>query len=445
MTVCAGLATIATAISALLFTGCKENGYQKSVYIPKDLQRMNLDDTASLYCYQRSVSTPDIILFWEKGFGPDVSKASDYKGHKMTVDPGNLLAQSQYFYDYFRDTLVFIRQGSKADSIKMMIMLRYDDDGTAYGGDYDETIGALWVTPLRTRDEKMNCIAHELGHSFQSQLSIDNNSGFSSGGIYEMTSQWMLWQVNPNWVDDEKYHWDAFMSQTHLAFMHPDNMYHSPYVLEYWSEKYGKAFIADLWRSASKRHDVIQVYEDMQGIDDTAFGAEMLDAALHFMAYDMPRIHNVMTGYANRHTSTLQPADRDGWQQIAPERVPQQYGYNGIALEVPAPGQTVNVRLKGNFPPGQRLYAQSEEYVRQAAWSFGLAGVDRDGVCHYSETEVSTIGHDAEISFRSPAAISLEYLWLVVVPTPHKHADVLEENASDYINYPYSVRITVTP
>ena len=187
---------------ALVLGGCREE-FSKGVYIPKDLQGMDLNDTESEYCYERSVSTADLIVFWEKGFGPDVSKAPDYKGHKMTADLDNLLTQSQYFYDFFKDTLHFITPGSAADSLKMMIMLRYDDEGTAYGGDYDERIGALWVTPLRTQDKRMNCIAHELGHSFQSQLAIDNNSGFGGGGIYEMTSQWMLWQVNPLWVEDE--------------------------------------------------------------------------------------------------------------------------------------------------------------------------------------------------------------------------------------------------
>lgn len=49
-----------------------------------------------------------------------------------------------------------------------------------------------------------------------------------------MTSQWMLWQVNPEWITDEKYHWDAFMKLTHKAYLHLENIYHSPYVLEYW-------------------------------------------------------------------------------------------------------------------------------------------------------------------------------------------------------------------
>ena len=427
-------------VAMLALAACGKS-IDKQVYIPRDLQGMNLSDTASEYCFQRSISTRDIIVFWEKGFGPDVSKAPDYKGHKMTANLDNLLTQSQYFYDFFKDTLHFITPGSAADSLKMMIMLRYDDEGTAYGGDYDEKIGALWVTPLRTQDERMNCIAHELGHSFQSQLAIDNNSGFGGGGIYEMTSQWMLWQVNPLWVEDEEYHWDAFMKQTHLAFMHPENMYHSPYVLEYWSEKYGKQFIADLWRSARKRHDVVAVYEDMKGIDDAAFGQEMLDAARHFMTYDMPQVRSVMKPYANRHSSTLQPADEDGWQRIADDRVPQQYGYNGISLNVPDAGQTVTVSVKGVFNPGRTTYAESDEYVRNAAWSFGLVGVKQDGSCIYSETAVSTIGRNGTVSITAPLGEPLSYLWLVVVPTPSKHQDVLEENAADYVNYPYSIQI----
>lgn len=424
---------------AIVLSSCGKS-VDKQVYIPSELQGMDLNDTASDYCFQRSVSTPDIIVFWEKGFGSDVSEAPDYKGNRMTANLDNLLTQSQYFYDFFKDSLRFITPGSAADSLKMMIMLRYDDEGTAYGGDYDEKIGALWVTPLRTQDERMNCIAHELGHSFQSQLCIDNKSGFSGGGIFEMTSQWMLWQVNPHWVDDEKYHWDAFMQQTHLAFMHPENMYHSPYVLEYWSYRHGREFISDLWRAARHRHDIIDVYEELQGIDDTAFGQEMLDAALHFMTYDMPRVKEVMKPYANRHTSVLQEADEEGWQRIADDRVPQQYGYNGISMTVPAPGQTVSVSLKGLFNPGRTTYAESERYINNAAWSFGLVAVRADGSCIYSDTAVSTIGHIGTITFTAPAAEPLSHLWLVVVPTPSKHQDVLEENSADYINYPFAIR-----
>ena len=89
----------------------------------------------------------------------------------------------------------------------------------------------------------MNCLAHELGHSFQLQMPADSISDIWGGtGFLEMTSQWMLWQVNPNWVTDENYHFQAFRKLTHKAFLSIDNIYHSPYVLQYWTEKHGLDF-----------------------------------------------------------------------------------------------------------------------------------------------------------------------------------------------------------
>lgn len=34
----------------------------------------------------------------------------------------------------------------------MMVMLQYSLDGTAYGGAYDNTIGAFWAAPNRLKD-----------------------------------------------------------------------------------------------------------------------------------------------------------------------------------------------------------------------------------------------------------------------------------------------------
>jgi hypothetical protein len=45
------------------------------------------------------------------------------------------------------------------------------------------------------------------------------------------------------------------------------------------------------------------------------------------------------------------------------------------------------------------------------------------------------------VNITAPLGEPLSYLWLVVVPTPSEHQDVLEENAQEYINYPFSVKI----
>lgn len=386
-------------------------------------------ETEKAVLLPRSLQTENLIAVWDEGFGDDLSVAPEYKGHDMTVDLPRLMDKAEYFYRFYRDRMHFIGKGSLADSLKMIVNLRYDDEATAYGGDYDGKIGALWVTPLRTRDTTFNCIAHELGHSFQSQLCIDTGSGFAGGGIYEMTSQWMLWNVNDDWMTTENYHWTAFMDRTHLAFMHPDNMYHSPYVLEYWSEKRGLTVIADLWRAARQRHDVVEVYEEFTGLDDAAFGQEMYEFASHSMAYDFPRIREVAAPYANRHNSTLEAPGPDGWRRIASGREPQQFGYNGICLDVPGAGETVCVALRGDDSCGD-----------EAGWRFGLVAVKEDGSCVYSESALAVVGKDASVSLAMPEGTA--YLWLTVVATPSRHVDVLEWQAEILLSYPYRVLIS---
>ena len=101
-------------------------------------------------------------------------------------------------------------------------------------------------------EERLPVIAHELGHSFQIQISCDGHGHGIGGGFYEMTSQWMLWNVNPEWPTDENYHWKAFIDQANLQFLDIENIYHSPYVLEYWSMKRGIDFIDELFRQATE-------------------------------------------------------------------------------------------------------------------------------------------------------------------------------------------------
>lgn len=226
---------------------------QKSIYIPKDLQQMNLLADSSLWSSSRMHCTENFAVMWQRGFGMDLNCPPDLEGKKMKVDLQNLEDRLESYYAFFRDSLQFVKPGSKTEKLRMMVMLNYSLEGTAYGGDYDGEIGALWVAPNRVQDKKLNCIAHELGHSFQSQITCDGEGEAWGGcGFFEMASQWMLWQVNPDWVTDEKFHLDAFAEKTHKAFLHLENIYHSPYVLECWGEKHGKPFIAELFRQGKK-------------------------------------------------------------------------------------------------------------------------------------------------------------------------------------------------
>ena len=84
----------------------------KSIYIPKDLQGMDLQNPASRWSYHRMAYTENFVIFWEKGFGNDLGNPPQLEGHSMKVDLPGLKEKLENFYAYFYHTLQFARQGS---------------------------------------------------------------------------------------------------------------------------------------------------------------------------------------------------------------------------------------------------------------------------------------------------------------------------------------------
>lgn len=271
----------------------------KEVYIPKDLQNNDFTKKDSNWSFARCAYTDDVIIFWEKPFGDDLSNAPALEGHNMNVDLQNLLSRVQQFYDYFKNDLKFVKPGSNADKYRMMVMLNYSLEGTAYGGDYDNVIGALWIAPNRVQDKKLNCIAHELGHSFQSQITCDKQGeAWGGGGIFEMCSQWMLFNVNPEWPTDENYHWKGFIDNANLRFLAGENIYHSPYVLEYWSQKHGLPIIAELFRQGKRGEDPASTYMRMFSLSTEDFAKECVDCYSRLLTFDFEGKHEQNMKYS---------------------------------------------------------------------------------------------------------------------------------------------------
>lgn len=379
---------------------------EKEIYIPRDLQGMDLNSDTAKWSYHRMAQSENIVVFWERGFGPDLSKAPDLDGHNMKVDLPNLLNKLEYFYSYYRDTLQFIHSDSKAYRYKMMVMISYSLEGTAFGGDYDGQIGALWVAPNRIQDKKLNCLAHELGHSFQIQISNDGEAGKSHfGGFFEMTSQWMLWQVNDQWMTDENYHWTAFMDLTYKRLFDNENIYHSPYVLEYWGWKHGKGIIAELYRRSEEGDDPAMTYKRVTGIGQKQFNDEMFDCYRQLVLYDMPRIHEVARPYAGRfHVVSRELGN---------------YGFNVESLNIPPSGKTLKVQFLGQV---------NEQNRETANWMFGFVGEQTDGTPYYGPCKEGAKGN---LSLKIPKDGSLKRLWLVVMAAPKNYSNGDE-------TYPYS-------
>ena len=427
---------------------------QKKIYIPEDLRGMDLKADTSKWCFSRSAETDDLIFMWERGFGQDVSNPPMLDGKPMSFNLNNVIDCVQSFYTFFRDTLGFIKpQGnlppsscvpsvasdlrssatlhlrptSKADEYKMMVMVMYSLDGTAYGGTYDNFIGALWVAPNRIQDTKMNCMAHELGHSFQLQIPADSvGDAWGGSGFFEMTSQWMLWQVNPDWLTDENYHFEAFKKLTHKAYLHLENIYHSPFVIQWWSDLHGRKSIAELYRQGKIGEDPVITYKRMYGLTQQQFNEEMLRGYQHLVNFDFQHARKETRQYACTFSTELNHGS--GSYRVgggySPKHFPEEYGFNAILLD-----SLVDIQR----PVHVEVHGMSNLHA--------FTAVTTDDESIYSDINAE--------HFEVPGGKTLKHLYLIVMGAPKEHYMIpmpSEENPEppqiELEDFPYEFWIT---
>lgn len=403
----------------------------KQIFIPEDLRGIDLTDPASKWSYARMDTTENTVIFWEAGFGNDLANPPQLEGTDMSVDLQNLKDKLEQDFRFFRDTLQFVRSGSKSERYRMMIMLNYSLEGTAYGGDYDQTIGALWLAPNRIKDKQLNCIAHELGHSFQCQITADGEGvGWGGCGFYEMAAQWMLWQVNPRWMDDENYHWQAYRKLTHKAFLHLDNIYHSPHVVEYWGMKQGRPFIAELFRKGRQGEDPVMTYKELTGMTQAEFCDDIFHANARIINMDYPRVWNETRRHALQ-LATPMTEGADGWLSPAEGNVPENYGFNVIEVSVPKGKRSV----KADFCGLQAVDATPAQAAK-AGWRYGFVGVTANGKSVYGDIYSAKEGRAA---FSWDKNTQMAHVYLVVMGAPAEHWITPEQGVDAKWNYKVKV------
>lgn len=76
------------------------------------------------------------------------------------------------------------------------------------------------------------------------------------------------------------------MKLTHKAYLHMENIYHSPYVLEYWGMKRGLPIIAELYRQGKRGEDPVITYKRLAALNQKQFCDEMFDIYRHFINWD---------------------------------------------------------------------------------------------------------------------------------------------------------------
>lgn len=436
---CSGFIRLtAAAIVTLLFL-CPAAA-AKELYLPAKAFNVpdnnDYDNAESEFCFHRMVQGDNVAIFWNKEYGDDPMANPD---ERRRFDVRKMLTECERFYDYYVNEMEFVEKGSSlSDRYKLVVYVFGGESGTAFGGGADDKIGALWTPAVRVNRAPYGVLAHEMVHSFQHLMRLDTGKG-PRGAINEMAAQYLLWQVYPEWMTFENYHLVDFMKKTHYAFLHPTNMYHSPYVLEYWASRHGKTFFGELCRSTGPDEDPVMTYKRLNSLSQEQFNDEMFDAARRFVTWDMERIEKVARPYANQHQCRLNDIG-DGWYRIDPSRCPQNYGYNGIRLKVPAAGTRVALEFKGT--------AGAEGFnavkVDKAGWRYGFLAYLKDGSRVYGD-----VGREADGTTEFEVPEHTEYLWLVVMGAPQEHWPVASGRRGQSGNnteeqWPYQVKLTGT-
>ena len=412
----------------------------KELYIPDNVARVPDDNDYSNedsdYSFQRMVEGDNIAIFWHKEYGDDPMSNPD---ETRRFDVEKMLSECERFYDYYVDKLKVVEKGNSiSDKYKLLVYVFGGEGGTAFGGGVEDKVGALWTPAVRVNRAPYGVLAHELGHSFQFMSRVDSGAG-ARGAIGEMSAQYMLWQVYPLWMTFENYHLVSLMEKTHYAFLHPTNMYHAPYVLEYWSNKHGITFYGQLNRSTQRGEDVVATYKRINDLDQEQFNDEMFDASRRFITWDIERIEEVARRYANQHHCVLNDVG-EGWYRIAPERCPQNYGYNGIRLNVPDAGSKVKLQFKG-IAGTEGFNAVNTD---KAGWRYGLLAYLNDHSRVYGD-----VYKDAEGTATFTAPDNTEYLWLVVMGAPTEHWPMAarrrrQTSADTEEQWPYQIKLAGT-
>lgn len=416
------------------------------IYIPQDLRSMDLYKSSSTWYFGRSRQSEHFIVFWGKGYDEyGFINPSSHPNPAYRVDIDDLLAKAEEFWSMNVNTLKFVTPGSsKTDNYKMMIFLLYQTEWLATGAGYDNTIGALWVSPS-TCQPAGSTIAHEIGHSFQYQVFCDNggNSGWRYGfggdggnGYWEQCAQWQAYQSYPSEAFNS-YNFNVYIDNCHRSTFHEWQRYANYFINYYWADKHGRDFIGRLWKEsgADGQEDPAQAYMRITGITLEQYNDEQFDYARRMVTWDLDALRDLGSSRIGVHSCSLNKA-ADGYRQVAAEDCPENHGYNVIRLNVPDAGTIVTAQFEGIAgAPGYRSINPSA-----AGWRYGYVALKSDGTRVYSDMFSATSG---TASFTVPE--NCDDLWFVVSGAPTTYwQHGWDEDASDDEQWPYKVKFAGT-
>lgn len=457
-------------------------------YFPNsEYGRMALKPNAK-FSFANYKSSEHFFVFWDQSFFGN--NPSDPALGNDAVDIDDLLAKAEKFFETNITTLGMAELGvgkSYLDKYKMQIYLLdpTPEWWVATGSGYDNTIGALWVTPS-TCQPVGSTIAHEIGHSFQYQTYCDklyqggtddglsgwrygynsvNNPLFENTGgcgYWEQCAQWQSFQDYPE-EQFTSYNFQEWLNNHHRHFHHEWQRYASYWLQSYWVAKHGVEIYGQLWRESKYPEDAIMAYTRIANNDDwQKTREELFDYAMRMATFDID--YKTITPYAASYQglySTSLLKNKEGMYQPTYSNCPGTTGFNVIPLDVPANGGEIKVHFKGleygapllESDGGMTTAGDGQGSVKVSTynknggadnmgWRYGFVAYE-NGKRTYSEAGKSAEG---ELTFNVPAGA--KYLYLVVQGSPEKYgADercAWDEKETTDAQYPYAFSLEGT-
>lgn len=406
---------------------------QKQIYIPQEWQQPNGLD----YSLDRSAQSDNFIVFWGPLAGNDPTQAPS----DIDFDPQNILNTAEELYDFYIDGLQFVPDDtgllSEYKIILVMLHTWTGVEGWAFGGNYDGTVGAMWMHPDAASSGPT--LAHEFTHTLQNYAwMMYPGHGFINhsyvGFFWEAHAEFMALQRYNSvalefdmarWLNTNQFHWSSTRHH-YQAFI----------FLQFIKELDGLEMINRLWRESNIGEHPLETYKRLKGINQSELNDLFGQYAMRNVTWDyeigsllrerQSTLPDIFVAHATIEPEAVDTAT--GWYRISDHLAPQDYGYNIIRLFPEQDGDCRTVHLKF------RGHANADE--AGAGWRYGFVAVKNGDEARYSALYEGT----DEVSFKMNEDETELYLVVTGAPTVHHNYD-WEIGFPKIYRFPYEFRI----
>ena len=396
----------------------------------------------SRWSFSRSMESEHFVVFWEKGFGSDPTKAQTYRFNPKTV-----LQNAEKIWDTYVTKLGFLVPGrSTTDTYKIQLYVLYQSDWRADASGVDGKMGIGHMSAGAIGARGGHTVAHEIGHTFQYLVSADlgqqhgYNYGYGSGasggnGWWESCANWQAYKVYPERQFTDGEYFEGHLPKCHLNLLHEDWRYENCFVQDYWCMKHGENFIGRLWRESVKPEDPVETYKRLNKLTQDELNDEFYEGFARMATWDIDGIRDRARHRIGQHQSHL-TRTADGAWRVDAAYCPQNYGYNIINLNAVPAGTEVSAQFRG--VAGADGYRKIN--VSKAGWRYGFVAYTQDGQSFYSDTFRQQEG-TATMTVPS----GCQRLFFVVMGAPTEHwRHPWDDDASNDEQWPYEVSFTNT-